>query len=73
MGIEGQWVGVKNAVMIWKVMVQSVLDYATEVFGGLERWEEAEVVARKMGKAILGVRKSTVNEVVAGELGMSSC
>ena len=69
MGIEGQWVGVKNAVMIWKVMVQSVLDYATEVFGGLERWEEAEVVARKMGKAILGVRKSTVNEVVAGELG----
>ena len=69
MGIEGQWVTVKNAVMIWKVMVQSVLDYATEVFSGLEKWEEAEMVARKMGKAILGVRKSTVNEVVIGELG----
>ena len=69
MGIEGQWVTVKNAVMIWKVMVQSVLDYATEVFGGLEKWEEAEVLARKMGKAILGVRKGTVNEVVMGELG----
>jgi hypothetical protein len=69
MGIEGQWVTVKNAVMIWKVMVQSVLDYATEVFGGMERWEEAEMVARKMRKAILGMRNSTVNEVVMGELG----
>jgi hypothetical protein len=69
MGIEGQWVTVKNGVMIWKVMVQLVLDYATEVFGGLEKWEEAEELARKMGKAILGVRKGTVNEVVSGELG----
>ena len=69
MGVEGQWVTVKNAVMIWKVMVQSVLDYATEVFGGMERWEEAERVARKMGRAILGVRSSTANEVVMGELG----
>lgn len=69
MGIGGQWVTVKNGVMIWKVMVQSVLDYGTEVFGGLERWEEAEVLARKMAKAILGVRTSTSNEVVMGELG----
>ena len=37
--------------------------------GGVEKWEEAERVSRKMGKAILGVRKSTVNEVVMGELG----
>ena len=56
----------KKAVMIWKVMVQSVLYYATEVFGGLEKWEEAEVLARKTGKAISGVRKGTVNEVVMG-------
>ena len=69
MGIKGQWVTVENAVMIWKVMVQSVLDYATEVFVDIERWEGAEVIARKMGKAILGVRKSTANEVVMGELG----
>lgn len=45
------------------------MDYATEVFGGLDGWEEAERVARKMGRAILGVRKSTTNEVVMGELG----
>jgi hypothetical protein len=70
MGIDGQWVTVRNAVMIWKVMVQSVLDYATEVFGGFKKkWEEAEKIARRMGKAILGVRKSTTNEVVMGELG----
>ena len=47
---RGQWVTVKNAVMIWKVMVQSVLDYATEVFGGMERWEEAERVAGRWGE-----------------------
>jgi hypothetical protein len=47
------------------------LDYGTEVFGGIEKWEGAELekLARKTGKAILGVRKSTTNEVVMGELG----
>ena len=69
MGVDGMWVTVRNAVMIWKVMVQAVLDYAVEVFGGMDRWEEAERLARKMGRAVLGVRKSTTNEVVMGELG----
>ena len=70
MGMGGQWLTVRNAVMVWKVMVQSVLDYATEVFGGITgNWEGAEKIARKMGKLILGVRKSTANEVVMGELG----
>ena len=35
----------------------------------MEKWEEAERLARRMGRAILGVRRSTVNEVVMGELG----
>ena len=63
MGVEGAWVTVDNAVRIWKVMVQSVLDYGAEVFGD-KQVQGAEQVARMMGRKILGVQGSTTNEVV---------
>ena len=36
---------------------------------GDEKWEEAEIIQRKMRKRITGLRTTTANEVVLGELG----
>ena len=49
-------------------LVRPILEYGAEVWGG-EKWEEAEKLQREMGKRILGLKESTNNEVVLGELG----
>ena len=68
MGVEGGWMNVDNAVMVWNCQVRSILEYGAEVLH-FPNWKDPELLARKMGKCILGVRQSTVNEVVQGELG----
>ena len=68
MGIQAGFLSVKAADAVWKTLVRPIAEYGAEVWGE-ERWEEMEKIQREMGKRILGLKASTNNEVVRGEMG----
>jgi hypothetical protein len=68
MGIQSGVLSVDAAKKIWMTLVRPILEYGAEVWGE-QKWEEAEKLQRDMGKRILGLKESTNNEVVLGELG----
>ena len=68
MGIRKGQLTVRAAEQIWKILVRPMAEYGAEVWGEGE-WVEAERLQREMGKRILGLKESTNNEVVLGELG----
>ena len=68
MGIQSGHLSVAAAVLVWKTLVRPIVDYGAEIWGD-ERWEDLDKLQRDMGKRILGLKGSTNNEVVLGELG----
>ena len=68
MGIRKERLTVRAASSVWKTLVRPIVEYGAEICGEAE-WEEAEKLQREMAKRILGLKESTNNEVVLGELG----
>ena len=68
MGIRKGRLTARAACGVWKTLVRPILEYGAEIWGAGE-WEEAERLQREMAKRILGLKESTNNEVVLGELG----
>ena len=68
MGIKSGNLSAKAAIGIWKALVRPVLEYGAEVWGE-GRWEDAEILQRKMGRRILGHRGKSTDESVLGDLG----
>ena len=68
MGTRTKFLSVKAVVGIWKALIRPVLEYAAEIWGE-KKWEEAEILQRKMAKRILGLPEKTTNEAVLGDLG----
>ena len=68
MGIRSGYLSVEAAVKTWKILVRPLVEYDSEIWG-VETWREAETLQRNMGRRILGLKRSTNNEVVYGELG----
>ena len=60
--------GIKVAVMIWKSLVRSILEYGCEIWGdcSLPNFERLQI---QMGRKLLRCGSRTNNEVVRGELG----
>jgi hypothetical protein len=65
--------GVSAKAMLrgWEVLVRPILEYGAEVWGE-KKWVAGERLQREMGRRVLGVSKMTTNQVVQGELGLSS-
>ena len=68
MGTRKGRLTVRAAIGVWKTIVRPIIEYGAEISGAGE-WEEAERLQREMAKRILGLKESTNNEVVLGELG----
>ena len=68
MGVNSGMLSVKAAEKVWKALVRPKVEYGAEIWGGGD-WEEGEKLQRNMGKRILGLKESTTNEAVRGELG----
>ena len=68
MGLRKGRLTVRAASNLWQVLVRMVLEYGAENIGD-GAWEEAERLQREMAKRIIGLKESTNNEVVLGELG----
>ena len=68
MGINSGMLSVKAADKVWKALVRPIVEYGAEIWGGGD-WEDGEKLQRSMGKRILGLKESTTNEVVRGEMG----
>ena len=68
MGVNSGMLSVKAAEKVWKALVRPKVEYGAEIWGGGD-WEEGEKLQRNMRKRILGLKESTTNEVVRGELG----
>ena len=55
-------------IMLWNGLVRPLLEYGAEVWGH-RNWVEADRLQKKMGKFFLGVRPSTPDQMVLGDLG----
>ena len=64
----GKALPTRTCVNLWEVLVRSILEYGSEVWGG-GPWEEAEKLQREIAKVILKVPIRTANEAVLGDLG----
>jgi hypothetical protein len=69
MGVR-EGISAKAMLRGWEVLVRPVLEYGAEIWGE-KVWKEGEVLQMEMGKRVLGVRQTTTNEVIQGELGLS--
>jgi hypothetical protein len=67
MGIRSGFLSVEATVKTWKILVRPLVEYGSEIWG-VDTWREAEMLQRNMGRRILGLKRSTNNEVVCGEL-----
>ena len=56
------------AIMVWKSLVRSIIEYGCEIWGDLSL-PEFETFQVSMGKRILRCGSRMTNEVVRGELG----
>jgi hypothetical protein len=59
---------VPASINLWEALVRSNLEDGAEVWGA-GNWEEAELVAREMGRRILRCSSKTTTAAVLGELG----
>ena len=55
-------------IMLWNGLVRPLLEYGAEIWGS-RTWVEADRLQKKMGKFFLGVRPTTPDEMVLGDLG----
>ena len=67
--LEG--LSVSTGVKLWETMVRPTLEYEAEVWGG-GNWPQAEVIQNIAGKSLLGLYKTSAEEVARGELGWLS-
>jgi hypothetical protein len=65
---RNQWMSMKVKNMLWKGLMRPVMEYGSEVWGG-KKWEEAEMMQRKVGRMLLGVKKNTPGAMIRGDLG----
>ena len=68
MGVNSGILSVKAAKKVSKALVRPIVEYGAEIWGGGD-WEDGEKLQRNMGKRILGLKESTTNEAVRGEMG----
>lgn len=68
MGMSKGDLSVPACINLWEALVRCNLEYGAEVWGA-GTWEEAELVAREMGRRILRCSSKTTTAAVLGELG----
>ena len=68
MGMLEKGLSSDAACDIYETFVRPVCEYAGEILGE-RKWEEAEVLQRRVGRMILCAGDAVANEVVQGELG----
>jgi hypothetical protein len=67
--LEG--LSVKTGIKLWETMVRPILEYGAEIWGG-GKWPQADVIQNAAGKALLGLYRTSAEEVARGELGWLS-
>ena len=69
MAMSTGFLSVKSSLNLWETLVRSILEYASEIWGG-EVWPEGERVLHDLGRRILRCSPSTTASAIRGELGL---
>ena len=71
MAVRGGDMSVKGMSNIWTALIRPHLEYGAEILNSHTDfvWEEAEKVARKVGRRVLKCGPSLPNDAILGELG----
>ena len=74
MAVRAGDMSVKGMVNMWTALVRPHLEYGAEVLNahGDSKWDEAEKLARKIGRRVLKCGNRLPNEAIMGELGWMS-
>ena len=74
MAVRAGDMSVKGMVNMWTALVRPHLEYGAEVLNahGDSKWDEAEKLARKIGRRVLKCGNRLPNETIMGELGWMS-
>ena len=74
MAVRGGDMSVKGMTSMWTALIRPHLEYGAEVLNSHNDfvWEEAEKLARKIGRRVLKCGRRVPNDAILGELGWTT-